>query len=107
MAKVTRRNGEVVDRYLLNQQNWTMDAREIIEAVFPGKGYGTRVPADVFGECVVDGVNLVYQTTDGAKLFWKGKRGMYMRALAECPKCQKWFAASRINQHAVVHDREG
>lgn len=93
------------NRYLLNEHGHQMTARQVIEAVFPGKQYGTKVPSNVSGETHIGDVYVSYLTTENAKQVIGGKRGMYMRARAICPDCKREFAASRLNQHNKVHQR--
>jgi hypothetical protein len=98
--------------YLLNDQGWTMDHRQIKEALgLVGRKDGQRVNTDVkihanssTGWKVIQGVRVCYLTSADARIFWK-KPGSTtpMRALAICPECGKTVAASRINQHARVH----
>jgi hypothetical protein len=68
-----------------------------------------KVPPEVMSPMVrIGGVQVCYLTQSDARGFWESKdgqkRGMYMRAIAVCPQCGKEVAASRINQHAKVHD---
>lgn len=68
---------------------WQMRAEEVIEAVFPGREFGTKVPANVSGETKIGDVYVRYVTTEEAKANTKGFRGMYMRARALCPECSR------------------
>ena len=53
----------------------------------------------------VDGVRVCILTADGARRFWNNPHtNTPMRVIAECPTCGKLVAASRINQHARVHN---
>ena len=100
--------------YLVGKRGWQMDARELIETIFPGREYGTRVPADVKGSAKIGDLEVHYMTSQDARA-WRedmtGKRSgrMVMRAFTECPHCGKITAASRINQHMKAHTgrREG
>lgn len=96
-------------RYLLNERGRTLDAAQVIERFFPDRHYGTRVPAHESAPWQDwDGVRVAYLTTSAAQVTWATlapkKRGMAMRAIAECPICDKIVALSRINQHAIIHD---
>lgn len=96
--------------YLTNARGHTMRADQLIERLFPGKNYKVTVPPNVGTEDWVelDGVKVQYLTSEAAKDYWSDRRGrsvgMGMRAVAMCPHCSRVVAASRINQHARVHN---
>jgi hypothetical protein len=88
--------------YLIGRRGWTMDHREIKAAL--GIDSHKKVPADVTVTANVQGIFVCYMTSDGARRFWKNPgTNTPMRAIAECPDCGRIVPASRINQHAKVH----
>ena len=61
-----------------------MDARQIIEAVFPGKRFGTKLPATAMAITRLNGITVMVVSRATAKV-WKKT----MRVYAFCPRCQR------------------
>ena len=95
--RMTRR-GHHHDDHRGEHPLFTMSAAEVIEFMFPGRGFGTKVPPDRDSVADMNGplgtVRIVYLM--GATHPGEGR----MRAVARCPLCGKWTAASRLRQHA-------
>src|SRR5262245_8217822 len=79
-----------------------MGAEEIIEALFPGRGFGAvkKIPATAFALTRIAGITVQVISSDAARVW--GKR---MRVYAFCPRCHKRFAFSRLKQHAPACER--
>lgn len=82
----------------------TYDAIEMRRRAGVPEQYLQRMPAELELMTKIDGVRVMVMTAEGAKLFWKNPRtNTPMRVVAECPCCARIVPASRINQHAKVH----
>lgn len=83
-----------------------MDAQDMRRAVGVPEKYIKHMPAWYsMPSHFVEGVRVTVMGSQQAKNFWnKPNTNTPMRVIAECPHCGRIVAASRINQHAKVHD---
>jgi RecJ-like exonuclease len=71
-----------------------MDARAIIEAIFPGRGFGTKLPPTACAITKLEGITVMVITSATARVWRKT-----MRVYGFCPRCHKRFSFSRLKQH--------
>lgn len=69
-------------------------AADVIEAIFPGRNFGTKIPAEAFATVKIEGIQYMVVTTATARTW-----GKTMRVYAFCPKCHRRYSASRLDQH--------
>jgi hypothetical protein len=72
-----------------------MGAEQIIETLFPGRGFKKKIPATAFAITRIEGITVEVISSAAARVW-----GKTMRVYAFCPRCHKRFAFSRLKQHA-------